>query len=143
MSVYLRAIQGLEKWKIKFCGDGPLRKRAEEYGQVTGMVKDLMSHILGARFVFTSGYLAILEAMVSKRLVFAVYDNPLKKDYLKMAGFAKWIIIVKSGGELVKKVDYYFTHPEKEEKLVNGGYNWASKQKWEKVVKMYEKLWQK
>jgi len=106
-------------------------------------VKDVKPYIDRSRFVFTSGYLSILEAMVSKKLVFAVYDNPLKKDYLKMAGFSRWIIISKNSEELIKKVKYYLDHPKKEKQLVEKAYQFAKKQTWEQVAMIYEKLWQK
>lgn len=134
-------LQALKKAKIQFLGDGSLRKEAEKYGKVLGFVENVRSYILKSRFVFTSGYLSILEAMVAKRLVFSVYDNPLKKDYLKMAPFAKWIVIESEPKKLTEKIKYYLNHPEEEEKLVEKAYNWVKNQSWDKVVELYLKLW--
>lgn len=138
LPIYLKA---LKKVKIQFLGDGPLRKEAEKYGKVLGFVENVRPYIFQSRFVFTSGYLSILEAMAAKRLVFSVYDNPLKKDYLKMAPFAKWIIIESDPKKLSEKIKYYLNHPEEEEKLVEKAYNWAKNQSWKRVVDLYLKLW--
>ena len=79
--------------------------------------------------------------MAAKKLVFAVYDNPVKQDYLEMSPFAKWIVAENSPKILAEKVGYYLKHPEEEKKLVEEGYNWASRQTWDKVVSLYLKLW--
>jgi len=146
LPVYLKAIEQFKSLKdprpkIVFLGDGKLRKEAEKYGKVLGFVENIRPYILQSRFIFTSGYLAILEAMLNKKLVFAVDDNFLKKDYLEMAPFAKWIIIEKNPKKLQGKIKYYFSHPEEEKKLVNKAYNWVKGQTWEKVTNIYLKLW--
>ena len=106
-------------------------------------VKDVRPYIDRSRFIFTSGYLSILEAMARKRLVFAVYDNPLKEDYLKMSPMADKMIIVGSADELLEKVKEHLQQPQKEKELIEKAYQWAKKQTWEKVADLYEKLWQK
>ncbi|MBL7150305.1 glycosyltransferase family 4 protein [Candidatus Microgenomates bacterium] len=148
LPVYLKAIRQFKslkdsKFKIVFLGDGKLRKEAEKYGKVLGFVENIRPYVLQSRFIFTSGYLSILEAMLNKKLVFAVDDNFLKKDYLEMAPFAKWIIIEKNPKKLQEKIKYYFSHPEEEKKLVNKAYNWVKGQTWEKVTNIYLKLWEK
>jgi len=60
-----------------------------------------------------------------------------------MAPFAKWIVIESEPKKLTEKIKYYFNHPEEEEKLVEKAYNWATKQSWDRMVGMYEKLWQR
>jgi len=142
LAVYLKALDFL-KYKILFLGDGKLWKEAEKYGKVWGFVKNVRPYILKSHFVFTSGYLSILEAMACRRLVFAVYDNPLKEDYLKMTPFSRWIIIERNPKGLVEKVKYYLEHPEEERKIVDKAYNWAKKQTWEEVTELYLRLWQK
>jgi len=142
LPIYIKALDILNtKYQILFLGDGPLKKEAERYGKVLGFVENVRPYILQSRFVFTSGYLSILEAMVTKRLVFSVYDNPLKKDYLKMAPFGKWIVIESEPKKLTEKIKYFLNHPEEEEKLVEKAYNWAIKQSWNKAVELYLKLW--
>ena len=143
LPIYLSTLKLLKKCKfeIDFLGDGKLRDKAQEFGKVHGFVEDIIPYLIKAKFVFTSGYLSILEAMAAKKLVFAVYDNPVKQDYLEMSPFAKWIVAENSPKILAEKVGYYLKHPEEEKKLVEEGYNWASRQTWDKVVSLYLKLW--
>lgn len=130
------------KLVIKILGDGPLRKTAEKYGRVRGFVKNVNGVLGKADILFSSSYLTILQGLNMKKLVFAVYDNPLKEDYLRMTPFAKYIIIVCSAEELVEKVLYYLNHPEEERIMVEAGYNWVKDQTWEKVANLYLKLWE-
>ena len=122
-------------------GDGILRKEAEKQGKVFGFVKDVRPYILGSRFVFTSGYLGILEAIACKKLVFSVYDNPLKRDYLRLSPLAPWIIIEPEPAKLAEKIIFYQEHPEEENKLIEAGYDWVKKQSWEKTTEIYSRLW--
>ena len=145
LPIYLKALEKFSifnfQFSINFVGDGTLRKEAEKYGRVLGFVRDVGKHIRKADFVFTSGYLSILEAMINKKLVFAVYDNPLKEDYLRMAPFNKWIVIESNPKELAVKVKFYFENPLEEKKVVEEAYNWAREQTWEKLTKNYLELW--
>lgn len=142
LPMYLDAFKFLHgRFEIMFLGDGKLRDKAQEFGKVHGFVEDIIPYLIKAKFVFTSGYLSILEAMAAKKLVFAVYDNPVKRDYLKMAPFAKWIVAENSPKILAEKIKYYLKHPEEEKKLVGEGYNWVQQQTWDKVVSLYLKLW--
>ncbi len=52
--------------------------------------------------------------MAAKKLIFAVYDNPVKKDYLGMAPFAKFIVATDSSKELAMKILFFFKNPEQE-----------------------------
>ena len=88
-----------------------------------------------------SGYLSILEAMAAKRLVFAVYGNLLKEDYLRMAPFSKYIVISNSLSELVSKIYFYLDNLKEKEKIINDAYNWVKKQTWEEMTSIYLKLW--
>lgn len=145
ISIYLKALEVLKNRKIDFrfeaLGDGSLRKSVEQYGKVYGFVKDLNQYIQKADMVFASSYLSILEAMMYKKLVFAVYDNPLKEDYLKMAPFAKWIVIEDSSEKLAGKIEYFIQHREEKEKNVNKVYEWIKTQTWQKTVDTYLALW--
>lgn len=105
--------------------------------------KNIQPYLTESRFVFASGYLSMLEAMSGRRLVLAVYDNPLKKDYLKMSPFSDLLVISESAPELAEKIEFYLAHPQEEKIMVEKAYNWASKQTWDKVVEIYIKLWSK
>ncbi len=145
--IYLRVMDVLKKRRVRFtfeaCGDGSFRKRVERFGKVYGFVSDLAPYIKSSDFVFASSYLSILEAMAAKKMVFSVYGNLLKKDYLKMAPFGKWIIIENSPQRVVDKILYLTQHQKEREELVNKSYEWVEKQTWEKVTSMYVDLWRK
>ncbi len=142
---YLKSTQILRRRNIKFklavLGDGIYRKQADKVATTFGFVKDPAPYFKVSRFAFVSRYLAILEAMACKKLVFATYDNPLKEDYLRMTPFAKWIIIEKDPRKLADRVEYYMKHPGEEKKLIEPAYRWARQQTWEKVADVYLKLW--
>jgi len=143
--IYLRVMDVLKKKRVRFtfdaCGDGSFRKRAERFGKVYGFVSDLAPYIKSSDFVFASSYLSILEGVAARKVVFSVYDNPLKKDYLKMAPFAKWIVIESSPKKLADKILYVVNHQDEKEKMINKGYEWVKTQTWDKVVDEYLKLW--
>jgi len=95
--LYLEALATLRqdynrRIHLTVAGDGPLRPIAERYAEAQGLsvkfvgaVADPQPLFAGASFAFVSGYLAIWQALANRRLVFAVYGNELKRDYL--AGF--------------------------------------------------------
>lgn len=83
---------------------------------------------------FVSRYLAILEALAAGIPVVAHYNNEIKKDYLQMAPFAKYILMFNNPD----KVKIKFT-----KKQVAEGQKWARQQTWEKLADTYIKLWQK
>jgi glycosyltransferase involved in cell wall biosynthesis len=122
-------------------GDGKFGKFAEKYGEVLGFIENPELKLSDFRFAFVSRYLSILEALSAKRLVFALYDNPLKEDYLRMAPFAKYINILNNPIDLASLVQYYYSNTKLEQKRVNSGYNWVKKYTWKHVAGVYERLW--
>jgi len=145
ISIYLKILDVLKKRKISFefeaCGDGSLRGEVERYGVVYGFVKDMDKYIVRSDFVLTSSYLSIFEAISRGKIVFSVFQNKLKGDYLKMAPFAKWIVIGNSPEGLVDKILYLLRHQEKKEIITNSAYNWVKTQTWGKVLGKYLSLW--
>jgi 1,4-alpha-glucan branching enzyme len=124
-------------------GDGPYRKKISGKVNVLGFQKNPEQFFVTYRFAFVSRYLAILEAMSARRLVFAVYDNPVKKDYLTMAPYAKSIVIAENADKLSEKIQYYLDNPTEEQKLIDNAYKWVKKQTWEELANTYIKLWEK
>ena len=108
-----------------------------------GFVSDVYAYSESAQYIFTSRYLGILEALSMKRLVVAHYNNEIKKDYLYMAPFAKYIVIARNPEELSQKIAYYLIHPEKEKELISKAFSWVKNQSWEKMTDLYLKLWKK
>ncbi|MBI3093210.1 MAG: glycosyltransferase family 4 protein [Candidatus Levybacteria bacterium] len=143
--IYLEALKILRKKEVDFefevCGDGSLRKLAEGEGRVHGFVPNLKTYLMRSDLIFSSSYLSILQAMLFKRPVFAAYNNPLKEDYLKMAPFARWIVIENSAIRIARKIIYHKYNKDKYNVLVEEGYNWVKAQRWDNVVSLYLKLW--
>jgi glycosyltransferase involved in cell wall biosynthesis len=121
-------------------GDGSLRSRLKQV-TITGFKKNPEKYFDLYRYAFVSGYLTILEAFAARKLVFAVYDNPLKYDYLMMAPFAQYIVVADTPEMLYKKIIYYMNHPREEQNLIDSAYKWVKKQSWEDVAKTYLTLW--
>ena len=65
----------------------------------------------------------------------------MKKDCFAMGPFAKRVILVGSAEELVSKVEYYFSNPKEEKKIINEAFEWVSKQSWDRLVAKYLSLW--
>lgn len=122
-------------------GDGELSNKIDRKTKRLGFRENVTQYLENSRFIFVSRYLSILEALAAKRLVFAVYDNPLKEDYLKMAAFAPYIVIEKQAEKLAEKVIFFLQNPKIEKELVERGHVWAKTQTWEEVVRTYDKLW--
>ncbi|HSA84443.1 MAG TPA: glycosyltransferase family 4 protein [Patescibacteria group bacterium] len=145
IQTYNKAFEILKKKYPKFrllvVGDGKYRRFLANKIQVKGFQKNPEQYFENYRFAFVSRYLSILEAFAAKRLVFAVYDNPVKEDYLRMTPFAKYMIIAKTPAELARKVQFFITHPDLEKKLVEQAYTWVKKQSWSGMVNIYLRLW--
>lgn len=142
---YVNAVAHIKKkipgFDFLIVGDGPFKSMVEQAGNTTGFLNKPEKFFQTYRFAFVSRYLSILEALAAKRLVFAVYDNPVKEDYLKKADFAKYIVIAANEKELYEKVMYYLKQQKKEEELIEKGFEWVMKQSWENLVDLYLKLW--
>ncbi|MEK7518144.1 MAG: glycosyltransferase family 4 protein, partial [Patescibacteria group bacterium] len=145
IKIYADAVKLIKKkipnFEFKIIGDGKFRKEIEKDFKVLGFRKDSKKYFSKYHFAFVSRYLSILEAMAAKRLVFAVSDNPLKEDYLKMAPFAKLINIINSENELAKRIIYFLKNSKEKEKMVNKAYEWAITKTWKNVAKQYLLLW--
>jgi glycosyltransferase involved in cell wall biosynthesis len=123
-------------------GEGELRSVVKNNKwKKYGAVKNPQSLFRTYRFAFVSRYLSILEAFASRRLVFAFFDNPLKKDYLYKSPFAKYMVVANSAQELSEKILYFLKHKNVENVLIEKAYQWVEKQTWEKAAGQYLKLW--
>ncbi len=135
--------------RMYVCGSGSLLERLKESGRAwnlglafKGRVDDPLPYFQRCKYAFVSGYLAILEAMISKALVFSVFDNPLKRDCLKTIPNSEDIMIVCSSPEdLADKFIRMRENPELQEKIVSKAYRFAEKLTWEKIAKEYLKLY--
>lgn len=144
--MYIQALSKLKKENIQFSlkvfGDGNLRSEFEKYGIVNGFIENVWEKTKNADVIFASSYLTILETLARKKLVIAAAQNLLKRDYLEMTPFKKWINIAYYSEDIVQTVRNYTKNPKMFDEMKCNGYNWAIKQTWENVKIMYYKLWQ-
>lgn len=94
-----------------------------------------------SKIVFTSRYLGILEALAQDKFVIAEYNNDIKKDYLQMTPFSKYISILKSSEEIALQVMKFYKNPKKFDAKIKKGGEWARLQTWEMMSQDYLKLW--
>ena len=127
-------------FRFKIVGNGKYFGKLKKYDPI-GFKADVTYYLQDSNFVFVSRYLSILEALANKRLIFAIFDNPLKEDYLRLSPFVKYIIIESSAKELAKKVQSFLKEEKAKNKLVEEGYEWVKMQSWDKVCEAYLSLW--
>lgn len=142
---YTKAVEIVQKkrpgFTLSVVGDGKYKSKIDKKFSVLGFQKEPEKYYPKYHFAFVSRYLSILEAFAARKLVFAVYDNPVKEDYLRMAPFAKWIVIEKDPQTLVEKIEYYLDHPAEEKELIEHSFEWVKDQTWEKLIGQYKELW--
>jgi len=143
---YLNALKILKSkgvdLKIVVLGDGKYTSRARRESVYLGFVNDPSKYIRKSRYAFVSRYLAILEAFACKKPVFAVFDNPVKKDYLIMAPFSKFIFLSNSPNELVKQLIGTMEKPDIAKEKAELAYKWVKEQTWQKMADNYIHLWE-
>lgn len=146
---YLKAMLILKdknyKLRLDIYGEGNLRKKAEEFVKkhnlnvsFKGFKMDIEKYLKDYKCVFVSRYLGILEVLALRKNVIAEYNNEIKKDYLYMSPFAKYISIVQTPEEIAKELEKYIKNPKN--RNVNS-YKWVENQTWENMAKIYIKLW--
>jgi len=109
-----------EKYKVDFCGDGPMRKECEKYGKVHGLTNPHL-FLKESEICFASGYLSAFEALIFKCRLWVGWDNSLKQDYWMMSPFSKWI----------------------DSEKCQEASSWAEYYSWNRVLDTYLKLWRK
>ncbi len=112
-------------------GDGSLSPQLQESAAESGVRVRFHGHVsaenpsqffAGSNYAFVSQNLAMLEAMVNRRLVISVYDNPLKKDYVLSYPFAEQMLVAcASAQELVDKLWYLHKQPSEAESMMQRG----------------------
>jgi glycosyltransferase involved in cell wall biosynthesis len=118
---FLEYCKKLKKYKIIFVGDGQLINKCKKFGQVTGFVNP-DKYLEKAKIVFAGGYLSALEAMANKCLVITSFDNDLKKSYWLDSPFKSFI-------------------NKKDSNIIKEAFEFAQKQSWDKIAKLYEKYY--
>lgn len=141
---YINAYQDIKKkfpkFRLTVVGQGELRSQIPPEVKVLGFKKKVEPYILENRFIFVSRYLSMLEALASNREIIATFDNPIKKDYLLMSPFKKYIFVGSNGHDIAKYVIKNLSKKGASNQTQEGT-DWALAQTWEKVVENYLRLW--
>lgn len=134
--------------RLLVLGDGSQMNKAKEFVknnklnvEFKGFVKNIDNDLDRATFVFVSRYLGILESLMSKKYVLAIYNNEIKKDYLQMAPFSDFISIAKNSNEISIELEKYLINKKLKILKINKGYAWVKDQTWENMVNIYLQLW--
>lgn len=144
IDIYLRACKSLIKnfnFSLLVIGSGVKKIKSNSNIKYLGETNNVAKYLIKSKFAFVSRYLSILEAFACKNLVFAVFDNPIKEDYIRMTPFSKWLIICNNSKDLSNKVEFYIKNPLAADIIVNKAYNWVQKYSWKKLTKQYLRLW--
>jgi len=130
------------------CGDGPLRDKVIEFACeadvnviLRGWSADVTLFLDECRFAFVSGYLSILEAMAYRRLACALYDNPLKRDYLELFPAAQNMIIADNPESLALALQGHMDDPSKTKAMIDAAEGYARQQTWAQVAALYLDLY--
>lgn len=154
---YLEALRLLKEHygvslPLDIFGDGCLRPQIERMITANGLQAALHGFVgdverrleFEPRFAFASSYLSILESMIRRRLVFSVYVNKLKKDYLfSLPGAEDILVIASSPGELAEALARL---PGDDTSLVtrlDKAYAFARAQTWDRVADIYLALYER
>lgn len=142
---YLSAIEILSQKKasisLDIYGTGPLEAACKQnfHDQklpVTfhGWDEQAVDHLPNYTVACVSRYLSILEALQAGVPIVAQYNNQIKKDYLILAPFAKWISIVQTPEEIAEALQ----HPKP---LPHAANTWIQQQTWKNLTGKYLQLW--
>lgn len=140
LPLILKALSYLKGFKVDFCGEGPLRNECEKYGNVHGFTNP-DPFLEKAWICLSPGHTSILEAFTHKCLIVTTYNNPVKKDYLLMTPFKKWIVVEKDPKKMAQKIKFYSDNPDKAKMMVRDAYKWVLTQNWDSATETYLKLW--
>jgi glycosyltransferase involved in cell wall biosynthesis len=153
---YLEAVLKLRRQHghdlpIGVVGDGPLRAAAERYAQANwikatfhGTVADPIPLLSACRLAFVSGYLSIWQALSLRRQVFALHQNPLKRDYLLGFPSASEVMVVAAEAEeLAGSLARYLADPSRGAEMIARGARLASENTWDRVANLYLAMYQK
>ncbi|WP_196601124.1 glycosyltransferase family 4 protein [Pectinatus frisingensis] len=134
--------------QLIICGDGKLmgkivntiKEKNIKNIEILGFVKNPERFVQKAKFVFTSGYLGILEAFSYKKPVVSFYDNELKEDYLRMMPCSYLIWIVNNENKTLDAVRDILS--KNFDWKMSLEYTFAQSNSWEHVCKQYCALWE-
>lgn len=143
---YIKAYNILKKkyptFRLTVVGNGKFDSIIPKDVKHVNFKKNIDTYIASNRFILVSRYLSMLEALVQEKEVIAVYDTPIKRDYLLMSPFKNYVYIANNANDIVAKVINLIEYG-KNVKMLKKGKKWAEKQTWDKVANIYLDLWRK
>jgi len=144
----MKIIQSHHQVSLDVFGDGPDLPYAKKYVRIHHL--NVVFHgflpqdqIKWSEFqvAFVSRYLAILESFINGIPVIAQYAVEIKKDYLKLSPFDKWLIIAETDLEIARGFEQIVNNACF--KMTQSAREWASQQTWSQLASVYRNLWQK
>jgi len=152
---YLEALRILRdehgfKLPLHICGEGSLRGEVERTVRVLeldaelhGAVSDPVAYLRRGRFAFVNGYLSILTAMALGRRVFALYETPIKRDYLGCFPGAEYAVVTEYPGAVAAELAACIANPDLGGEQILAAREFAAQNTWDKVAAVYLDLWQR
>jgi glycosyltransferase involved in cell wall biosynthesis len=111
--------------------------------ELKGNVEDPFKFIKNASICFAAGYLSILEAMSMGLPVIGVATSPLKLHYLKAVKNRGGPISIQTTSEgIAREVARIMTQTALRQNLFHQSKDFARKQSWERLTKVYLELWE-
>lgn len=145
VELYAQVLEQLRGEKFPFTfealGDGSSRTLFEPYGTLHGFQEDLGPYIKSADVVFAASYLSILTSLSYKKFVISAYQNQLKKDYLILAPFAKWLVISDDVKNIKQSIKEYLRDSNHRNQIQDDAREYAQKQTWDSLTNLYLRLW--
>lgn len=142
---YSKAVEIVRKkipdFEFLVIGEGDCKSKISRVARVLSPRENALEYLPKYNFAFAPGYLSILEAMAAKKLVFSVYTDPIRKDYLQMSPFSKYISISNSIKDLVYEINYYIDNGNVGKKMIEKAYFWIEGNTMNDVVNVYLRLW--
>ncbi len=138
-----------KRFHLTVVGDGPLRPIAEKYAKAQGLwVKflgaqpDPIPELAKASIAFVTGYLSIWQALTFKRLVFSIYDNDLKRDYLLGFPEAEQVMVAVGGArDMAEALNRHLADPKAGGEMRERGAQLAAENTWDRVADLYEAMY--
>jgi len=145
IETYVKSVKLIRKkipdFTLTVYGSGPLEKSITGDGIILmGEDPNADKEITKFEYAFVSRYLTILEAMASRRLVVAVYDNPIKKDYLLMTPYKDWII-TSDKSEGLARIIFNKLGSKPKIVMIEKSHDWIQNQTWNNLAREYLDLW--
>jgi glycosyltransferase involved in cell wall biosynthesis len=130
-------------------GDGPMRQPAEMYAKAQRLDTRFLSavpnpdeYLALADVAFVSGYLSIWQALAARRLVFAVYENELKRDYLTCFPEADKVMMISGeADELADQLLHYLDNRDMYDDKRDLGARLAAENTWDRVADLYRSMY--